>query len=248
MFNYKLNVFNKSAKPHSEKGSEARDKILRTALRLFRKRGFDATTMRDIAKAARVATGAAYHYFPSKDAMMLAHFAEVQRLHRSLAEQRWRDNTDLRERLTIAYQTIIDVTADDQDMLHVVLRSLADRDHPLSVLGANTRGVREQSIDIYRCALAGGGVSADLMPIATYAAWALHMGLVLYFFFDRSVGFQRTRTLAREAAHMAADALLMAQSPLAKPFVEPMKQRLVSVLVAAELIPSDLQTPTGGTL
>ena len=43
------------------KAEETRDRILDAALRLFRERGFAETTMRDVAAAAGVATGAAYY-------------------------------------------------------------------------------------------------------------------------------------------------------------------------------------------
>ncbi|PYT48006.1 MAG: TetR family transcriptional regulator, partial [Acidobacteria bacterium] len=55
-----MNLATKSA------GEKTRELILQTALRLFRGCGFEITTMRDIARAAEVATGAAYYYFPSK--------------------------------------------------------------------------------------------------------------------------------------------------------------------------------------
>src|SRR5207237_4793311 len=54
------------------KAEETRERILDAALRLFRKRGFDQTTMRDIAAEAEVATGAAYYYFSSKEEMVIA--------------------------------------------------------------------------------------------------------------------------------------------------------------------------------
>ena len=49
-------------------------KILDVALGLFRTKGFDDTTMRDIAAKAGVATGAAYYYYPSKDAIVMAFY------------------------------------------------------------------------------------------------------------------------------------------------------------------------------
>src|SRR5215467_4090139 len=49
-------------------------RILDAALDLFRTKGFDETTMRDIAAAAEVATGAAYYYYPSKDSIVLAFY------------------------------------------------------------------------------------------------------------------------------------------------------------------------------
>src|SRR5260370_32685922 len=55
------------------KSEETSSRILQSALALFRQEGFDNATMRDIAKHARVAIGAAYYYYPSKDSIV-AHF------------------------------------------------------------------------------------------------------------------------------------------------------------------------------
>ena len=43
------------------KSDETRARILEAAVALFRRRGFDAATMREIAAEAGVATGAAYY-------------------------------------------------------------------------------------------------------------------------------------------------------------------------------------------
>src|SRR4051812_35695299 len=51
-----------------------REKILEAALELFRERGFEEATMREIAARAGVATGLAYYYFASKDAIVLAFY------------------------------------------------------------------------------------------------------------------------------------------------------------------------------
>ena len=42
------------------KGEATREKILDTAIGLFRERGFDETTMREVASQARVALGLAF--------------------------------------------------------------------------------------------------------------------------------------------------------------------------------------------
>src|SRR6476469_10656324 len=65
----------------TSKGEDTRDRIYNAALALFRERGFDATTMRDVAAAAGMSLGAAYHYFPSKDAIVLAYYDRVSREH-----------------------------------------------------------------------------------------------------------------------------------------------------------------------
>jgi AcrR family transcriptional regulator len=52
--------------------------ILTVARRLFAARGFDATSIDDIAEAAGVAKGAVYHHFASKEAVFLRVLDDVQ--------------------------------------------------------------------------------------------------------------------------------------------------------------------------
>ena len=49
-----------------------REQILETALKLFAKRGFDATSTRQIAKEAGIAEGLIFHYFPTKARLLTA--------------------------------------------------------------------------------------------------------------------------------------------------------------------------------
>jgi len=50
-----------------ELGELTRRKILQTAKRLFVEKGYFNTSMRDIAREAKVSTGAVYHHFESKE-------------------------------------------------------------------------------------------------------------------------------------------------------------------------------------
>jgi AcrR family transcriptional regulator len=49
-----------------------REQILKTALKLFAERGFDATSTRQIAKEVGVAEGLIFHYFPTKASLLTA--------------------------------------------------------------------------------------------------------------------------------------------------------------------------------
>jgi AcrR family transcriptional regulator len=49
-----------------------REQILKTALSLFASQGFDATSTRQIAKAAGIAEGLIFHYFPTKASLLTA--------------------------------------------------------------------------------------------------------------------------------------------------------------------------------
>ncbi|MBK8024822.1 MAG: TetR/AcrR family transcriptional regulator [Chloroflexi bacterium] len=59
------------------KAERTRQLILNTALDLFRSKGYEATTMRDIAAEANVSLGLAYRYFERKEALVLALYQQM---------------------------------------------------------------------------------------------------------------------------------------------------------------------------
>jgi len=66
---------------------ERQKQIYRGALKLFRKKGFHATSMREIAKASNVGLGNIYNYFKSKeDILFLVHSNILGRLHQCFDE------------------------------------------------------------------------------------------------------------------------------------------------------------------
>ena len=48
---------------------ERKQEILETAMRLFQEKGYEKTSISDIAKAIGVAQGLCYRYFPSKEVL-----------------------------------------------------------------------------------------------------------------------------------------------------------------------------------
>ena len=76
-------------------GEETRRTLYRVATDLFAARGYEDTTLREIAAAAGVSPGLLYRYFPSKRAVVLALYDELSREFeeraRHLPAGRWRD-------------------------------------------------------------------------------------------------------------------------------------------------------------
>lgn len=71
------------------KKQRTRDTIVRKAMALFRKRGFDATTVADIAAAADIAPRTFFAYFETKEAVVFHDFDAVRgRFAARLAERR----------------------------------------------------------------------------------------------------------------------------------------------------------------
>ena len=97
------------AVPQRAASEETRRQILDTALALFRERGFEATTMRDIAGRAGLSLGAAYYYFRSKEDIVGAYYAFVQQEHVTRSREAFARSSDLRERLRAALHTKLDI-------------------------------------------------------------------------------------------------------------------------------------------
>lgn len=58
--------------------ADTRERLFRTAIKLFAERGFFETTVEDITEAADVGKGTFFNYFPSKEHVLQA-FGEIQR-------------------------------------------------------------------------------------------------------------------------------------------------------------------------
>lgn len=188
-----------SRTPPRRKGEHTRDRIHAAALSLFRKKGFDATTMRDIATASRVALGAAYYYFPSKEAIVLAYYERTHALSTARVEEVFARSNDVRDRLGAAFHAKLDVLAKDRKILVGLFRSIADPTAETSIFGVRTRAIRDESITLFDRAVAPSAELALLDDAArrvlVLALWSLHMGVLLYFIHDRSPKQQKTRAL-----------------------------------------------------
>ena len=143
---------------------ETRGRILRAALGLFQQRGFAETTMREIAREAGVATGAAYYYFPSKEAIVMAFYWETQAETDAAVEKRLKGLRDLRSRVRALIELKLEQFRPYRDFLGALFRSAGDPSSPLSPFGEQTREIREQSIAHFRRAIEGSDVPvpADL--------------------------------------------------------------------------------------
>src|ERR1700689_5034937 len=71
-------MFKTSSTTTSTKKAEATSaRILDVALDLFRRRGFEQTTMRGIAAEAGVSLGSTYYYFESKEDLVMAFYEQA---------------------------------------------------------------------------------------------------------------------------------------------------------------------------
>jgi AcrR family transcriptional regulator len=65
-------MMNSTLSRRERKKRETRQRLMETALRLFREHGYDATTVEEITEAADVAKGTFFNYFETKEAVLPA--------------------------------------------------------------------------------------------------------------------------------------------------------------------------------
>jgi AcrR family transcriptional regulator len=215
-------------KPSTTKAEETRARILEAALTLFRKRGFDQTTMRDIASEAGVATGAAYYYFRSKEEMVMALYLLTAEEARSILPSAIAGTKDLGKRI----HAIIDLTfqqfANHRSLLGALMKVGLDPSHPLSPLGKETKEIREAQIENFRRALDGSNVSIpkDLVPHLPRLFWFYQLGLIAFWIYDDSPARRRTQQLFDGTLDLILQMIRLSALPL----MGTVRKRVLNVL------------------
>ncbi|HMR76737.1 MAG TPA: TetR/AcrR family transcriptional regulator [Polyangiaceae bacterium] len=212
---------------------DTKQKILSAALKLFRKQGFDRTTMRQIAKSAGTSLGSAYYYFPRKEALVLAYFEDQMALHEAGARAAYQTTQDPYERVLAAFMVRLDLMAQDQKFFGGLLRTLGEPDSSVSVFSEENTPLRRRGIAILREALEVPGVPEAARDDAALMLWALVLGMVLYFVHDTSEGAERTRALAGRAVGLLVPSLALLELPQA----QMLRCELRSMLADAKILP-----------
>jgi AcrR family transcriptional regulator len=202
-------------KMSTTKGEITREHVLQTALKLFRKRGFEQTTMRDIAHAAGLSLGAAYHYFPSKEAFVGAYYEWMQTEHERLFQSATATNADLRTRIAALLETKLDLLRGDAKLLAALFGHLGDPSAPLSLFGKKTAALRKRSVAQFVAVFDEPATPEELRALLGHALWLAHLGVFLFFIHDRSPKRVRTQTVIEAVVDLFAGGAPLLGHPLA---------------------------------
>ena len=107
---------------------DSRQEILRTAARLFQQRGYDATSMNDVAAALKLSKGGLYHHFQSKDEILFHIMSHAMDITEDRVIKAARTVMDPEERLRTLIRLHIDVVLSVRDREITVM---LHENHPL---------------------------------------------------------------------------------------------------------------------
>jgi AcrR family transcriptional regulator len=211
---------NTTIKPRvTSRAEDTRRKIYEAAMELFREKGFEETTMRDIAAKAGVALGGAYYYYSSKDAIVLAFYREMQETSTPLVGGALTDKKKLKDRIRAVLDQRLQLLAPNRKFCAALFRHAPDGADPLSPFSEESRLIRDAAIEQMRVAIEGGDVKipADLRPRLPYLLWLYQMALIMFWLYDRSPDQQRTQRLMEKSLGLLVNLLRISSLPLMKP-------------------------------
>lgn len=191
------------------KRERTRSLIRDAALTSFRERGYEATTIRQLAADLGISVGAAYYHFDSKSQLVQELYAEVQEQHRVAAVRAMAGKKKLADRLQAVFSTGLDqlepFAAHGVDFLTAAINPASDAS-PFSEASAPSRAILGET---FAEAIAGASekLPADLVAVLPEALTRAHLVLSLGWVSDVSPERARTRALLKQATGMIGLAL-----------------------------------------
>lgn len=172
-------------------------------------RGWQDTTLRDVAREAGVSVGLLYRYFPSKRAVVLALYDELSAAYAARAEAmrpgRWRD------RFLSALKTSLDVLGPQRDTLAALVPVLVgDATEGLFAPRTAFSRLRVQAVFVQAALGATDAPHGELGPALGRLLYLTHLAILLWWLLDKSPGQRATQALLAllgRALRLAAPAL-----------------------------------------
>lgn len=186
----------KRGRPPGEtpQGAAARQRLYDTAIQLIGERGFDETTLRDVAGRANVSVGLLYRYFPSKQAVVLALYDQLSAEQAARAPDmprgRWRD------RFLFALDTSLTILRPHRQTLTALIPVLVSN-APDGLFSSTTAFSRERVQRVYQDAVVGASDAPrdEVAAALGRLLYLAHLAVVLWWLLDKTPQQRATRAL-----------------------------------------------------
>jgi AcrR family transcriptional regulator len=221
-----MNMFTKNVKPRkrgrppgqSAQGAAAQGRLYDTAIRMVSERGYEATTLREIAKEAGVSVGLLYRYFPSKQAVIIALYDELSqdfaRQAASMKPGKWRD------RFLFALETSLRVLQQHRLTLRALIPVLVgDPDDGVFADGTSFSRLRVQRV--FEDAVVGStdAPKPQLAAALGRLLYLVHLAVLLWWLLDKTPKQRSTNVLVGLTEQLLPSAALTLRLPPIRRFV-----------------------------
>ncbi len=185
----------------TETKKATRRRILDSARKLFRNKGFDATTTRDIAARARIAAGTLFNYFPAKEAVAMTLIGEALDQGRADFVARRRGEESLDEDLFLHVMTGLRRLEALRGYVGPVIESTLSP-FVRSSRGGATESVRVEHLETVSELLAAHGAADAPSLVAVHLYWTLYLGVLAFWSRDDSPNQEDTLALLDQSMRL----------------------------------------------
>jgi AcrR family transcriptional regulator len=198
------------------RAEQTRAAIVTAALRLFREHGYEATTMRAVAREADVSTGNAYYYFGSKEELVQQFYVSNQADHLAACRGVLDGATGFEARLRGTLRALIDVSAPYHQFAARFFKYAAEPSSPLSPFSKESSAARDAALAMYGELIDGSSIKIDqeLRAQLPELLWLYSLGVILYWVHDTSPGCAKTYQLIDRTVPLAARLVGLCRIPL----------------------------------
>ena len=200
------------------KSARTRTAIIEAALRLFRERGYDATTMRAVAAEAGVSVGNAYYYFASKEQLIQGFYDQAQLDHMTAARPVLEGERDLTARIVGVAGAWLDTMEPYRPFAGNFFKNAAEPTSALSPFSPESSPARTASIELWREVLEGSDarIPKRLRAELPEMLWLYFMAVVLFWVHDPTPDLAATRNVVARSAPLVVRAIALTRLPVVR--------------------------------
>lgn len=220
------------------KAEETRNRILTTALKLFQEKGYEETTLRDIAESAECSLGLIYRYFGRKEDMVMALYEQLA--NELIAQVSALQPLPLADEFERTMMAALESLTPHQDALGALFAAAMNIKSGVAVLGSSTTDIRIKTRNLYRLTVERATNTPRKNQIDALADifYGIHLATILFWLYDRTAN----KTATRELVHFTRDCLALIRPILGLPPVAAALSRLArlaSSMINLEETPHD---------
>jgi AcrR family transcriptional regulator len=179
--------------------ARTKERILAAALQLFREKGLEGATTKEISRRAKIAEGTLFNYFKTKEDLALYFFQkETADLIRWFEAEKRLRKAPLPEKLFAIIHRQLEYLEPYQEFIGAVFWRSLQPTSSLSPLSFGSMDLRLQYLRFIRGILADAEDSEEIPRVGELGAYAVgvfYLGVVAFWLHDVSRGKQKTLAL-----------------------------------------------------
>lgn len=172
--------------------------------------------MRAIAERAGVSLGSSYHYFASKEHLVLEFYRHTHEVHLAAIGALLAREHDFGTRLRGVMRAVVVTCEPFHDFAGAIFSTVANPASPLNPFGRESKALRDEVIELYAEVVRGSDtrfpddVAAELPTLL----WLYQMAILYFWIFDRSAGRLRTLEVIDQTSDLVVKLLGLSNLPV----------------------------------